>query len=82
VSVFDWFRRPRLVPIAEFDDPDRAAEAWTLLQDVDIPASIDTDPGALGTPRVSRLMVEEPNVAAAQRVVAGLMRNETQGDTE
>ena len=23
MSVFDWFRRPRLVPIAEFDDPDR-----------------------------------------------------------
>ena len=82
MSVLDWFRRPRLVPIAEFDDPERAAEAWTLLQDGDIPASIDTDPGALGNPRISRLMVEEPNVAAAQRMVAPLIRNETQGERE
>ncbi|HSF84067.1 MAG TPA: hypothetical protein VLG28_00195 [Acidimicrobiia bacterium] len=79
MSVLDWFRRPRLVPIAEFDDADRAGQAWTLLHDAGIPASIDTDPGALGTPRVSRVMVEEPNIAAAQQVVAALLRDETRG---
>ena len=79
MSVLDWFRRPRLVPVAEFEDHERAATAWGRLQDADIPASIDADPGLLGGRPVARVMVEEEHVAESQRLIADLVHgsNET-----
>lgn len=70
MSVLDWFRRPRLVSVAVFADRAAAEEAWALLQDAGIPASVETDPGALGSPVVSRIMVEEPDVARAQQAMS------------
>ncbi len=74
MRLFGWLRRPRLVPVAEFDDRSRAEEAWSRLQDADIPASVDSDPGLLGGAAVTRLMVEAPRVADAQRLIADLVR--------
>ena len=76
MSVFDWFRRPRLVPVAEFEDRDRASEAWSRLQDAGIAASLDADPGLLGSRPVTRVMVEEPYVPAAQQLIADLVRRD------
>lgn len=68
-----WFRRPRLVSIAEFADRARAEEAWGRLQEADIPASVEQDPAMLGGPAVVRLLVEAPHVDEAQRVIADLV---------
>lgn len=76
MSWFDWLRRPRLVPIAEFSDRALAAQAWSRLQDAQIPASVDSDPGLLGGRPVNRLMVETPHVDAAQRLIADLVRDD------
>ncbi len=79
MSFFDWFRRPRLVSVAEFTDADLAAKVWGRLQDAAIPASVDDDPGLLGSRPVSRVMVEAPRVAEAQRIISevlGSMRDD------
>ncbi len=76
MSLFGWLRRPRLVPIALFADRDRAEEAWELLSEHDIPASVDADPGLLGSTPMVRLMVERPKVEEAQRLVADLVRSD------
>ena len=73
MSWFDWLRRPRLVPVAELADRDAVDAAWGRLQDAGIPASVDTDPGLLGGPSVTRLMVEAGNVEEAQRLIADLI---------
>lgn len=66
-------RKPRLVPIAEYSDVDSADEAWAELEEAGIPASVVTDPAQLGSPTVTRVYVESPNVDAARAVVAELL---------
>lgn len=74
MKFLGWLRRPRLVPVAEFGDRSRAEQAWSRLQDADIPASVDSDPGLLGSAAVTRLMVEAPRAEEAQRLIADLVR--------
>ena len=73
MSVLDWLRRPRLVPVAEFTTTDAADAAWAALNEAGIPASVVTDNTALGDPAITRVFVEKPHVAAAQQVIAPLM---------
>ncbi len=77
MRFFDWLRRPRLVPIAEFSNRKLAAAAWSRLQEAEIPASIDADPGLLGGRAVNRIMVEAPHVEAAQRLIVDLVRDDS-----
>jgi len=63
----------RLVPIAEFAEPAGADEAWAMLDDEGIPASVVTDRAFLGAPDVTRLYVEASNVARAQSIVQDLV---------
>ncbi len=73
MSWFARFRKPRLVPIAEFADRATAEVAWAQLEEAGIPATIETDPAMLGGPVVTRVFVETPNVPAAQRLIADLV---------
>ena len=66
-------RMDRLVPIAEFAHPQTADDAWSRLEDAGIPASVVTDKALLGSPEVTRLYVETPNVEAAQALIADLV---------
>lgn len=66
-------RKDKLVPIAEFFDRDLAEDAWSLLEEADIPANVLTEPGALGSPYLHRIEVERPNVATAQALIAHLV---------
>jgi hypothetical protein len=68
--------KPRLVPIAEFADPIAADAAWVALEEAGIPASVVTDPAQFGTPDVTRVYVESPDVEAAQAIVATSMHPE------
>jgi hypothetical protein len=72
-------RDDRLVPIAEFSDPVRADRAWVELEEAGIPAGVVTDPSVFGSPSVTRVYVAEVHVAAAQRVVAKVMRDQDPG---
>lgn len=63
-------RDRRLTPIAEFDDPAVADEAWALLEEAGIPASVVTDPSAFGSPEITRVYVARIDVERAQAVVA------------
>jgi hypothetical protein len=72
--VISGWHRARLVPVAEFDDRQAAEEAWALLQEQDIPAVVETDPGALGGRVVTRVMVEKDAVATAQRLIGEYFR--------
>ena len=72
--MISGWRRGRLVPVAEFEDRQSAEDAWGWLQDADLPAVVESDPGALGGRVVTRLMVEKDAVEAAQRVIADHMR--------
>ncbi len=73
MSWFDRFRRPRLVPIGEFADRTTAEEAWSRLDAAGIPATVEHDPGALGGKVLTRVLVEQPRVLAAQRTIADLI---------
>lgn len=77
MSWREWLRRPRLVAIAEFSDRSVAEEAWGLLEEAGIPASVEGDAGALGSPVLARIYVEKPNVVQAQQVLIELI---TRGD--
>ncbi len=68
-----WFRRPRLVAIAEFAERSRAEEAWGRLEEAGIPASVEQDPALLGGPAITRVLVEAPHVDEAQRLIADLV---------
>ncbi|HEY5727751.1 MAG TPA: hypothetical protein VIV08_03990 [Acidimicrobiia bacterium] len=72
--MISGWRRARLVPVAEFDDRQAAEVAWGWLQEEDIPAVVETDPGALGGRVLTRVMVEKGAVDAAQRVIGDHMR--------
>lgn len=65
--------KDRLVPIAEFARPEAADDAWSRLEEAGIPASVVTDKALFGSPEVTRLYVETPNVEAAQALIADLM---------
>ncbi|CAN5468427.1 hypothetical protein BH24ACT7_BH24ACT7_26150 [soil metagenome] len=67
------WRRGRLVPVAEFADRAVAETAWERLQDEEIPAVLESDPGALGGRAVTRVMVETDRAEQAQRVLADLL---------
>ncbi|MCP4304051.1 MAG: hypothetical protein GY788_04045 [bacterium] len=66
-------RKDKLVPIAEFVDRAQAEDAWTLLEEADIPANVLTEPGTFGTPYLHRIEVERPNVPTAQALIAHLV---------
>ncbi len=72
--MISGWRRARLVPVAEFDDRQAAEVAWGWLQEEDIPAVVETDPGALGGRVLTRVMVEKGAVDAAQRVIGDHIR--------
>ncbi|MBA2336215.1 MAG: DUF2007 domain-containing protein [Acidimicrobiia bacterium] len=67
--ISPW-RRARLVPVAEFEDRPAAEAAWARLQEAEVPALVESDPGALGGRPVTRLMVETDHVEAAQRILS------------
>lgn len=73
MSWLDRFRRPRLVSIAEFAERSAAEEAWGRLEEAGIPATVERDPGALGGPVLTRLLVEQPHIARAQATIADLV---------
>lgn len=67
-------RKPdKLVPIAEIPDRDRAEEAWVRLNDADIPANVETDPGPLGGNPTTRVYVARRHADQAQRLIADLV---------
>ena len=68
-----FWNKNKLVTIAEFDDRDRAEEAWGVLEDAGIPAKVLTEPAMLGGKVLHRIEVERPNVETAQRLIAGLV---------
>jgi hypothetical protein len=76
--VISGWRRGRLIPVAEFEDRDRAEEVWGWLQDAGVPAVVESDPGALGGPVLTRILVEKDAVEVAQRVITDHKRP-TQG---
>ena len=62
-----------LVAAALFTDQDLADEAWGLLMEADIPASVVLEPGMVGAYRFD-VMVHRENLDAAQRIIADLVR--------
>lgn len=61
------------IAAAVFTDRSLADEAWGLLAEADIPATIVTDPGMLGAYSV-QVMVDRSDLEAAQKVLAPLVR--------
>lgn len=57
---------------ALFDNRDRADEAWGILTEAGIPASVITDPGFMGKYELS-LMVDRDDLEAAQAALAEFM---------
>ncbi len=68
------WRKDKLVPIAEFVDRSVAEDAWTVLEEADIPANVLSEPGTFGTPVLHRIEVERPNVPTAQALIAHLIK--------
>ena len=60
-----------LVVAALFDDRSKAEEAWGLLVDEGVPASLITDPGLLGGYELS-VMVERDDLERVQELLAPL----------
>ena len=60
------------VSAALFTDRDKADEAWGVLTEAGVPASVITDPGMLGKYELS-VMVERENLERAQRLLAPLI---------
>lgn len=67
-------RDARLVPIAEFERPEPADEAWGLLDSAGIAASVVTDPATLGSAEVTRVYVARIDVEKAQELIAEIVR--------
>lgn len=59
-----------LVVVASFTNRDAADEAWGVLTEEGIPASVITDPGILGRYSLS-LMVERDDLDRARQTLAG-----------
>ncbi len=66
-------REARLVPIAEFRDRSPAEEAWALLEDAGIPASVVGEPAMFGSFPVIRVFVASIHVTRAQQLVASIV---------
>jgi hypothetical protein len=62
-----------LVPIAEFANAAAADAAWVRLEEAGIPASVVTEPPALGGPGVTRVSVEARYADEAQRLIRDLI---------
>lgn len=60
------------IAAAVFETVDAAEEGWGLLNDADIPATMITDPGMLGSYSV-QLMVDRHDLERAQIVLAPLV---------
>lgn len=60
------------IAAATFTSRDKADEAWGLLADEGIPATVVTDPGILGSYKV-HVMVARDDLERAQRVIANEM---------
>lgn len=60
------------IAAAVFKDVDTAEEGWALLNDADIPSTMITDPGMLGSYSV-QLMVDRADLEQAQAVLAPLV---------
>jgi hypothetical protein len=60
------------IAAAVFKDVDTAEEGWALLNDADIPSTMVTDPGMLGSYSV-QLMVDREDLGRAQEVLAPLV---------
>lgn len=58
----------KLVAAALFTDRDKADDAWGVLTEAGIPASVITDPGILGKYELL-LMVERDDLERAQRLL-------------
>ena len=69
-------RDARLVPIAEFADTKAADEAWAVLDDAGIPASVVTDPASFGSPETTRIYVARIDVERAQGLIADVVRRD------
>ena len=65
-----------LVAAALFDDRAPADEAWGILAEADVPASVITEPGIMGAYRVY-VMVHREDLEEAQRLLANLVARET-----
>lgn len=66
-------RQDKLVPIAEFAHRDRADDAWVRLNDAEIPATVEADPGPFGATPLTRIYVARRHVDAAQTLIADLV---------
>jgi hypothetical protein len=62
-----------------FISREKAEEAWDVLTEAGIPATVVTDPGLLGKYSVS-VEVERSDLDRAVAVLRGSIRPETQGD--
>jgi hypothetical protein len=60
------------IAAAVFNDVDTAEQGWALLNDADIPSTMITDPGMLGSYGV-QLMVDRVDLGRAQEVLAPLV---------
>ncbi len=60
------------VSAASFTDRDKADEAWGVLTEAGMPASVITDPGILGKYELS-VMVQRDDLEKAQRLLAPLV---------
>ena len=66
-------RERRLVPVAEFAEPEAAEEAWVALNDAGIAGSVVGEPGSLGATSVQRVYVAAVDVAAAQEAISQIV---------
>jgi hypothetical protein len=64
-----------LVSAALFTDRDKADDAWGILTEAGVPASVITDPGMLGKYELS-VMVERDDLDRAQELLAPLVTKE------
>lgn len=67
------------VSAALFTDREKADEAWSVITEAGIPASVITDPGMLGKYELS-LMVERDDLEKAQKLLAPLISPLREGD--
>lgn len=66
-------RDRRLTPIAEFAERTDAEEAWVVLDEAGIAASVVTDPAAFGSPEVTRVYVARIDADRAQQLIAPIV---------
>ncbi|RLE16323.1 MAG: hypothetical protein DRJ28_01930 [Actinobacteria bacterium] len=64
-----------LVSAALFNDRKKADDAWGILTEAGVPASVITDPGMLGKYELS-VMVERDDLERAQELLAPLVAKE------